>query len=94
MGQENKWKYTIVGELGRGDSLASPRDLGCERIQNSIGMSLAEMPNSGEMEPEEAISRTEIWPPVEAWDHLAIFKILTQNCYCLNEKQGLKWSTS
>jgi hypothetical protein len=39
-----------------GKPLESPRDLGCERLPGFKGMSLAQMPYSGEMEPEETTS--------------------------------------
>ena len=64
-GQENESKYAaVVG--GGGESLESSRDLACEGYKDSMGMTLAEMSNSGDMEPEQATSTRYIWPPVEA----------------------------
>ena len=39
-----------------------------------MGMTLAEMPNSGEKEAEETTSSRKTGPPVEAGGHLLIFK--------------------
>jgi hypothetical protein len=36
-----------------GDPLESPRDLGFQRLQRFNRLTLAEMPNTGEREPEE-----------------------------------------
>jgi len=55
-------------------------------------MTLAEMPNSGEMEPEKNTSSRETGHQVEVWNHQPTFKILTQTCSCLKEMQGQKWS--
>ena len=53
-------------------------------------MTLAEIPNRGEMEPEETTFSVETWSPVEGWGHLPISKFLTQNCSCPKEMQGQK----
>ena len=39
-------------------------------------MTLAEIPNKGEREPVETISRGWAWPLIEGWDHPPISKIL------------------
>ena len=60
--QKNDSKYDAVGGTVCvcvcvcGKPLESPRDLGCERLPGFKGMSLAQMPYSGEMEPEETTS--------------------------------------
>jgi hypothetical protein len=51
-------------------------------------MTLAEIPNKGEGEPIETISKGQAQSSVEGWDHPPISKILTQNCSCLKEMQG------
>jgi hypothetical protein len=56
--------------------------------QDLTGKILAEIPNKGEREPVETISRGEEWPLVDRWGHLPFSKILTQNCPCLKEIQG------
>jgi hypothetical protein len=53
-------------------------------------MTLAEIPNRGEIEPEEAIPSKESRLPAKGWCHPPISKILTQNCSCLKEIQGQK----
>jgi hypothetical protein len=50
--------------------------------QDPMGMTLAEMPNSGEMETKELRNGA---------THLSS-KFLTQNCSYLKEMQGQKWS--
>lgn len=55
-------------------------------------MTLAERPNSGEIEPEGTTSSRQTWPPVESGGHIPILKVLTQNCSCLNGMQWQKWS--
>ena len=43
--------------LGVGELLESTRKLGCERLPGLNGGDLIEIPNSGEMEPQETTSR-------------------------------------
>jgi hypothetical protein len=52
-----------------------------------MGMTLAKMPNSGDIEPEETISTRYALPYVERWNHPLISKCLTQNFSCLKETQ-------
>jgi len=54
---------TVVS--GGGESLGSPRDLGSGSSQESMHVTLAQMPNSGHMETEEATSCSPAGPPVE-----------------------------
>ena len=42
--------------VGAGEPLESLRDLGCERLPGLKWDDIAQMPNSGEMEPEETTS--------------------------------------
>ena len=42
--------------LGWGEHLDSPRDMGYKSSMDSIEMTLAKMPNSGDIEPEETCS--------------------------------------
>jgi hypothetical protein len=53
-GQENESKYAVEGVRGQGEPLESPRCV--KGYQDSMGLTLAEMPNSGEVEPEETTS--------------------------------------
>jgi hypothetical protein len=53
-------------------------------------MTLAKIPNKGEIEPVETTSCRKAWDPFEKWGHLPISKLLTQNCFCLKETQGEK----
>ena len=50
-------------------------------------MRFAEMPNKGDREPVETISKGETRAPVEGWGHTLISQFLTQNCSCLKELQ-------
>jgi hypothetical protein len=63
-----------------------------EGFQDSMGVILAKMPNNVEMEHEETTSSSQTEPQVEVWQHQPTFKIVTQNCFCLKEMQGQKWS--
>jgi hypothetical protein len=51
-------------------------------------MTLPEIPNKGEREPVEIISRGKAQPTIEERGHPPIPKILTQNGSCLKEIQG------
>jgi len=51
-------------------------------------ITLAEMPNNGEMGPEETTSSRETGLPVEVGEDAE----LTQNCSRLTEMQSQKWS--
>jgi hypothetical protein len=57
-GQKNGQKYDPVGDGGQGKPLeSSVPDTGDIRgSQDSVGVTSTEMPNSGEMEPEETTS--------------------------------------
>jgi hypothetical protein len=60
-GQENEWKYAVSGCGGygvrvRGGPLESPETLSVKGSQNPMGMTLIEMTNNVEMEPEETTS--------------------------------------
>jgi hypothetical protein len=57
-----------------------------------MGMTLAEMPNSGEMEPEETTSSRQTGPQWRDGVTNLPLKFLTQNRSCLKEMQGQKWS--
>ena len=76
-GQENEWK-SAVGGGGVGASLGHARNLGWGGSQESMGVTLAEMYSSEDLEPDEAtpaarqepqwrrdkdISHTENFPP-------------------------------
>jgi hypothetical protein len=56
--------------------------------QDTLRITLAEIPNKGEREPVETITRGEAWPLVEGWIHPPFSKNLTENCSCLKEIQG------
>jgi hypothetical protein len=56
--------------------------------QDSMGMILAKMPNSEEMELEETTSRT--WPSSEARDHLPMFKIFNPEMFLSIGNAGTK----
>jgi len=51
--------------------------------QKSMGMTLAKMPNSMEIEPEETTSSRYKWSPVEGKGRVHILKLFTQNHSCL-----------
>jgi hypothetical protein len=50
-------------------------------------VTLAGMPNNGEMESEETTSSSQTGPPVKGWGHQPTCKLLTQNQSCLKEMQ-------
>lgn len=53
-----KMKYLAVGGGGgQVEPPESPRHQGARGSQNPVGMTLAKIPNGGEIEPIEAISR-------------------------------------
>ena len=58
--------------------------------QDSMGMTLAKIPNSGEMEPEETTSSREIGPPVEVWSHQPTFKLFDPELLLSKENTGTK----
>jgi hypothetical protein len=53
-------------------------------------VTLAEIPNIGEIELEESTSSSQTRPPVEEWNHKPTIKIFYPNCSCLKEKQRQK----
>ena len=55
-GQENELKYTAVGFRCQGNFWKVPESWDVRGYQNSMRMTLAKMPNSGEMGPEETTS--------------------------------------
>jgi hypothetical protein len=64
-------------------------------------VTLAEMPNSGDMEPEETTSSSQTGPPVEGWGHQLTYKtldpklVLSQRTAGTKMEQRLKeWPTS
>lgn len=50
-------------------SLHYPGSLGLPRLFPTMQVTLAEIPNSGDMEPEETTSSSHAGPPVEGWEH-------------------------
>ena len=64
----------------------------CTGMQDSVGMTLAEMPKSGKVEPEQTTTSRETHLQVETGGPPPIFKIFKQNCFCLKEIQGKKWN--
>lgn len=75
------------------EPLENPRDLGWGGSQYSTWMTLVEMSNSGQMEPDHLQQKhrtliggrgdVDISPPT---------KLSILNCYCLKSMQGEKWS--
>ena len=55
-GQEIEWQYAAMGVGELGEPLESSRDLNVRGSQDSVGMTLAKIPKSGETEPEETTS--------------------------------------
>jgi hypothetical protein len=53
-------------------------------------MTLSEMPNSGEMEPEETTSRIYTGSPVESWGYLPSFKIFDPELFLSKRNTGTK----
>ena len=53
--QENEWKYVAVKVWGV-PHYKVPETWDVTGSQDSVGVTLAEMPNSGEMEPKETMS--------------------------------------
>jgi hypothetical protein len=51
-------------------------------------MTLAEIPNKGELEPIEIISVGYARPPIGGWNHSLISQFITQNCFCIKEIWG------
>ena len=74
-GWQNEWKYAAAasGEW-YGDPLEVPGAWDMRGSQNSVGMTLVEMPKSGEMKHVETISSCYKGPPVEGWGHQPTFK--------------------
>jgi hypothetical protein len=64
-GQGNEWKSEAARSWGWGEYLGSPRDMRWGNSQESMWVTLAEMPNSGDMEPEEVTFCGHAGPPVE-----------------------------
>ena len=60
--------------------------------QEPVQLALAEIWNIEEIELEEATPNEYAWLSFEGRGHSHISKILTQNCSCLKEMQGQKWS--
>ena len=80
------------GRVGSGGNSLSFRNLGYERLQDSMGMTLAKRPNSGEIDPEDRYpqDRQDLkWQDV--FSKLPS-KFLIHNYSCLREIQGQKWS--
>jgi hypothetical protein len=71
-----------------GEPLQSYRDLGYERF--SMRVTLAEISNSGEMEPEETTSRSYTWPPLEGWGHQPTFKFCEPELFLSKRNAGTK----
>lgn len=89
-GQGNEQKYVAM-EIGRkGDHQEVPDVREVRGFQDPVGMLLAEIPNGGQIEPEETTSSRYAWPPVEGWGHSPISNFLIHNCSCLKETQGQK----
>jgi hypothetical protein len=63
--QEKEWKLTAGGGECEGESLGHTRYLGLERLLGDYGVSLAETPSSGDMEPEVATSCCQSRSPLE-----------------------------
>ena len=55
-----------------------------------MGMTLAKMPNSGEMELEKATSSRQTWPTIEARGYLPIFKFFNPELFLSKENAGIK----
>ena len=72
-----------------GEPLGSRRNLGWRSSQDSMWVTLANMPNSGDTEPEKTISHSQAGSL--NGDTNSPTKLLTQNCFRLNEMQGQKW---
>ena len=68
-------------------TLYIPRDLGYKSSLDSLKMTLAKMPNSGDIETEETSSSVKTLLQVEGWGHQATFKILNQKYFCQGEMQ-------
>jgi hypothetical protein len=60
--------------------------------QDPMSMTLVETPTKGREKLLRPYPEVRHSPPVEAWGHLPISKILTQNCSCLKEIQGQEWT--
>ena len=54
--QKNKYKCVAVGAREQEESPESPRFQGSEKFPGPVGMTLAEIPNSREIEPVETTS--------------------------------------
>ena len=61
--------------LGVGVPLESPGELGWGVSQCSICVTFAEIPNTGDVEPEELTSSSQIGPLVDRWGHQPTFNI-------------------
>jgi hypothetical protein len=68
-----------VGRGGEWDLEKVPEAWDARGSQDSMTMTLAEMPNSGETELEETISSRKTGSPVEGWGLHS--KVLKQNCF-------------
>ena len=64
-GQKNEWKDVAEGSCGWENSLGNPRDQGEGGSQESMQMTLAEMANNRDLEPEETTSSSQRGPSVE-----------------------------
>jgi hypothetical protein len=76
--------------LGVGESLESPRTW--NEAGRPLGLSVAKMPNSGDMKPEETISSSHTEPPVEEWRHQHTYKIFDPKFLLSKRNKGKKWS--
>jgi hypothetical protein len=59
-----------VGSVGKHWKVPDARDL--RGFQGPIGTTLAEIPNSREIEPEETTSSRQTWDPLEGLEHTPI----------------------
>lgn len=59
----------ICGGWDGGNIQKVPESWGGGGFQDSTGVTLAEMPNSEEVEPEETMSSSQTGPPVKAWGY-------------------------
>jgi hypothetical protein len=88
-GQEIEQRCVAMGDEELGCCKKKVPDARKRRdSQDSMGMTLPELPHKGKGEPVETRSRGWAWSLIEGWGHPPISKILIQNCSCLKEIQG------
>ena len=73
MVQENEWSYALARVDRVGGVLKKSQRPGKPPGVN--GMTLAEMPNSGDMGPEETTSRSQTGSPMEEWGNQPTYTI-------------------